>query len=97
MKSYKVFLSKLSTKAKPHKLGLDKSVIKETDSAGTKWEYAYTTTCIEELADKSDPARCSVQSVSFKRSKPRKGRWSGWTFRAHGARDDAMLCKNMKK
>lgn len=44
MKSYKVFLSKLSTQA--------------TDSAGTKWEYAYTTTCIEELADKSVPARC---------------------------------------
>jgi len=95
-KAYKGFLGKLSYPVKAHKLGLDKAVIKETDISGTKWEYAYTTTCIEETADKKDPARCSVQSVSFKRSKPPGKKWSEWSFRGHGAKDDAMLCKNLK-
>jgi hypothetical protein len=97
MKAYGVFLGKLSIKTKAHKLGMDRTVVKETDIFATQWEYANTTTCIEELADPSDPARCSVQSVSFKRSKPLGKKWSEWSFRAHGARDDAMLCKNLKK
>ena len=97
MKAYGIFLGKLTSKAKAHRLGLERSIIKETDIFATQWEFANTTTCIEELADRSDPARCSVQSVSFKRSKPLGKKWSNWSFRAHGARDDAMLCKNMKK
>ena len=96
MKVYAAWLNGLTAKRKPHKLRMAKKVIKETDWQGTKWEYGYTTTCIEELEDPSDPARCSVQEVSFKRSKPAGKGWSAWSFHGSGALDEPMLCKNIK-
>ncbi len=97
MKTYKKWLGGLSYKVKPHSLRMAKRVIKETDFRGTKWEYGYVTTCIEDLSDKKDPARCAVNELSFKRSKPSGKSWSKWSFNGHGARDDAMLCKNIRK
>ncbi len=96
MKVYEAWLSGLSRPVKALKLLMAEKVHQETDWQGTKWEYGYVTTCIEDKSDMEDPARCSVQELSFKRSKPVGKGWSGWSFNGHGARDDAMLCKNVK-
>lgn len=93
---YKGWLGTLSYKVRARKLRMAKKVVKETDWRGTKWEYGYVTSCIEDLSDKADPARCSVNELSFKRSKPAGKSWSKWSFHGHGARDDAMLCKNVR-
>lgn len=96
MHVYGGWLSGLTAKLKAHKLRMAQKVVAETDWQGTKWEYGYTTTCIEELADPEDPARCSVQEVSFKRSKPAGKGWSEWSFHGSGALDEPMLCTNIK-
>lgn len=92
---YQKWLGTLSYPVKAHRVSLQRSVVKETDWQGTKWEYANTTTCIEDTADTTDPARCAVNEVSFKRSKPSSKGWSTWSFHGSGARNDSMLCKNL--
>ena len=96
LKVYQPWLSRALVKQRAKVLRQNKPLVKKTDVFGTKWEYAYTVTCVEELADPKDPARCSVNEISFKRSKRKGKKWSAWTVHGAGGRHDAMLCKKIK-